>query len=62
MAFTMQMRKSAAAAKVAGSRRAFSAPRPAVRAASASSDTLGFKTMRSGIKEAADETLLTPRL
>lgn len=31
-----------------------------VRAAAAS-DNLGFKTMRSGVKEASDETLLTPR-
>lgn len=31
-----------------------------VRAAAAS-DNLGFKTMRAGVKEASDETLLTPR-
>uniref|UniRef100_A0A7S0WI92 magnesium-protoporphyrin IX monomethyl ester (oxidative) cyclase n=1 Tax=Pyramimonas obovata TaxID=1411642 RepID=A0A7S0WI92_9CHLO len=33
----------------------------AVRAAAAEDTNLGFKTMRSGIKEAADENLLTPR-
>ena len=32
-----------------------------VRAAAATSEDLGFKTMRRGIKEAADETVLTPR-
>lgn len=45
------------------------APRPAVisrgrvvRArAAASTDDMGFKTMRDGVKVAADETLLTPR-
>lgn len=31
-----------------------------VRAAAAS-ENLGFKTMRSGVKVAAEETLLTPR-
>ncbi|KAK9825139.1 hypothetical protein WJX81_003140 [Elliptochloris bilobata] len=31
------------------------------RAAAATSEDLGFKTMRRGIKEAADETVLTPR-
>jgi magnesium-protoporphyrin IX monomethyl ester (oxidative) cyclase len=29
--------------------------------AAAASDDLGFKTMRSGVKEAADESILTPR-
>ena len=32
-----------------------------VRASQASADDMGFKTMRRGVKEAADETLLTPR-
>jgi hypothetical protein len=27
----------------------------------ADSSTMGFKTMRNGVKEAADETLLSPR-
>jgi len=31
------------------------------RAAAAAGENLGFKTMRRGIKEAADETVLTPR-
>lgn len=29
--------------------------------AAAASDNLGFKTMRSGVKEASDESILTPR-
>jgi magnesium-protoporphyrin IX monomethyl ester (oxidative) cyclase len=29
--------------------------------AAAASENLGFKTMRAGVKEASDETLLTPR-
>lgn len=29
--------------------------------AAAATDNLGFKTMRSGVKEAADESILTPR-
>merc|ERR1719163_1818252 len=32
-----------------------------VRAAAAADENMGFKTMRSGIKEAAEENLLTPR-
>lgn len=31
------------------------------RAAAGSPEDLGFKTMRDGVKVAADETLLTPR-
>jgi hypothetical protein len=31
------------------------------RAAAAAGENLGFKTMRRGVKEAADETVLTPR-
>jgi hypothetical protein len=42
-------------AKVVVARRAPRAPR------AANADTLGFKTMRNGVKEAADETLLSPR-
>jgi len=40
-----------------------SARRPAlsVRAAAATDKTMGFKTMRDGIKEAAPDTILTPR-
>jgi hypothetical protein len=53
----------APAARVGGARKAFSVVRPTVRAsAAATNSNLGFKTMRDGIKEAADETLLTPRL
>lgn len=60
MAFATRMTRRAAA----GSARA--APRVArpsvtVRSATTDSSNLGFKTMRSGVKEAADETLLTPR-
>ena len=33
----------------------------AAAAAPAAEDTLGFKTMRRGIKEAANESILTPR-
>jgi hypothetical protein len=40
-------------AKVVVARRVPRAPRAA--------DTMGFKTMRNGVKEAADETLLSPR-
>jgi hypothetical protein len=29
--------------------------------AAAASDNLGFKTMRAGVKEDSDETILTPR-
>lgn len=32
-----------------------------VKAAAASEGDLGFKTMRAGVKEAADESVLTPR-
>jgi hypothetical protein len=45
----------ATTAKVIVARRAPRAPR------AAQTDTLGFKTMRNGVKEAADETLLSPR-
>ena len=31
------------------------------RAAASTPEDMGFKTMRSGVKVAADETLLTPR-
>jgi hypothetical protein len=60
----MMMQKTGAQSRlVAGSRRAFSVARPARHVAkAASSPDLGFKLMRDGIKEAADETLLTPRL
>lgn len=48
-----------AAARAAAARRGLAAP---VRAAAATEDkTLGFQTMRDGIKVAADDTLLTPR-
>ena len=51
-------------ARVAGGRRLLAACRPCVTArAAASSDknALGFKMMRRGVKEASDETLLSPR-
>eukprot|EP00208_Stichococcus_sp_RCC1054_P002783 CAMPEP_0206138428 /NCGR_PEP_ID=MMETSP1473-20131121/3318_1 /ASSEMBLY_ACC=CAM_ASM_001109 /TAXON_ID=1461547 /ORGANISM="Stichococcus sp, Strain RCC1054" /LENGTH=410 /DNA_ID=CAMNT_0053531865 /DNA_START=169 /DNA_END=1401 /DNA_ORIENTATION=+ len=35
--------------------------RAVVRAAAQSNENLGFKTMRKGVKEAADESVLTPR-
>lgn len=47
--------KAVRAQKVVVARRAPRAPR------AANSETLGFKTMRNGVKEAADETLLSPR-
>lgn len=52
----------AAGAAVSGRRGAVTARRGAaiLRRAAASED-LGFKTMRNGVKEASDETLLTPR-
>lgn len=47
------------ATRVAGCRRVARAVRPQVARAAASDD--GFKMMRRGVKEAADETLLSPR-
>jgi hypothetical protein len=63
MAMMMQKSGVQSSRVVAGSRRAFSVARPARHVAkAASSSELGFKMMRDGIKEASDETLLTPRL
>lgn len=62
MAFTMKQMQQVQ--KVGGARRAFAPARPsraAVKVQAAASD-MDFKTMREGIKIAADETLLTPRL
>lgn len=64
----MNMKTMRPAAKQAGARRATSvrAARPArqsvrVQAAAATNQELGFKTMRDGIKVAAEENVLTPR-
>ena len=69
MAFSMMNKPSLrAGAKQAGARRPFAAARPAragavkVRATAATDENLGFKTMRDGIKVAAEESLLAPRL
>ncbi len=70
MAFSTMMRKQASAAAQQQRRGAPAAParvsRKAMRvSAAASADTnkaLGFKMMRDGVKEAAEDTLLTPRL
>jgi hypothetical protein len=50
------------ASSTAGSRSAkVVVARRAPRARAANTDSMGFKTMRNGVKEAADETLLSPR-
>lgn len=52
--------------KLAGRRSSSSRPVKSTRGvvrvqAAAASEDLGFKTMRAGIKEASDESILTPR-
>jgi hypothetical protein len=54
---SMQMSR----ARVARPSRASRARVARVSAKAATSNELGFKTMRDGIKEASDETILTPR-
>jgi magnesium-protoporphyrin IX monomethyl ester (oxidative) cyclase len=57
----MKANNQLARASVQGRAARVSARRAVVVRAAAASDDLGFKTMRNGIKEASDESLLTPR-
>jgi hypothetical protein len=57
MAMMMKQARAAALAKANGGKLVATRRVVAARAA----DTMGFKTMRNGVKEAADETLLSPR-
>jgi hypothetical protein len=54
------MRKAAMGQRVCGTGVA-QRPRATVVRRAAQTETLGFKTMRDGIKEASAESILTPR-
>jgi hypothetical protein len=57
MSMMMKQQRAAAMAKANGGKLVASRRVVSARAA----DTMGFKTMRNGVKVASDETLLSPR-
>lgn len=61
MAATMKQASAQLGRAGAGRAARASSRRAVVVRAAAATEDLGFKTMRSGIKEASDETILTPR-